>query len=250
MHSDSLIEKTVQLLQALNSHKLNTLDSLSQQLPLPKPTLHRMLQQLIALDLVIKHPETHYYSIRSGCSRLSQGVDRELLFAEHAAAIATRLTQACEWPVAVATFDQDAMLIRCSSRPEARFRFIKSTIGKRFPLIGSALGEAWLAQRSARERQRLLKTVEPASLARRLRQVRQPSVSDYLDRIRQQGYALRYGRAGESSHLAIPVIRGRQVLGSIGLSVFTSTVGKKIVPLYLERLRAAAAEITARRLHD
>lgn len=246
MKTNSLTEKTVLLIQALNINKINTIESLHRDLSIPKPTLHRLLHELISLGLVIKYPDTHFYSIRSACSNLSSGVDKELEFVEHAADVATDLTLECEWPVAVATYDDQRMLIRCSSRPDARFSFIKSTVGKRFPLIGSALGEAWLAHRGAADQRRHLSKTASAIIERRLRQVRHLRVSEYLNTVRQQGYALRYGRTGESSHLAIPVIQGKQLLGTIGLSVFTTAVGEQIVPLYLQRLRQAAADITAR----
>lgn len=243
MPPSGLTEKTLSLLKALNTRKINSLNQLSQDINQPKPSVHRLLKTLIECGLVVRHPDTHYYSITSHCADLSRGVDRELEYVETLAPIARQLTADTGWPIAFATLDGDSMLIRFSSRPDARFSFIKSTVGKRFPLFGSALGEAWLGHCSQGRQRLLLKEVEPARLQRRLRQLGQLQVKDYLDQVREQGYALRYGRSGESSHLAVPVMDRRRVLGCLGISVFATAVGKNIVPLYLKLLQQAAEEV-------
>ncbi len=243
MKKDGLTAKTIQLIAHLNQHKINTLAEISSSLAIPKPTLHRLLSELIDLQLVIKHPDTHFYSVTFHCEQLSRGVNQELTFIEAATPVARTLTQTCEWPIAVATYDEGEMLIRFSSRPDARFSFIKSTVGKRFPLFGSALGEAWMSQKGTRVQQQQLNQLDPLAVQRRLRQVKFNTPQQYLEQLKHNGYALRYGRTGESSHLAIPICKGRQVLGSIGISVFTSAVGEEIIPLYLEKLLVAAEKI-------
>jgi len=243
MKKDSLTQKTVQLLFELNRHKINTLESLSNSLGLPKPTLHRLLNELINLQLVIKHADTHLYSITSQCQQLSNGVTSELHFIEKASEKARQLTHQYEWPIAIATAETDGLLVRFSSRPDARFSFIKSTVGKRFPMVGSALGEAWLANRPIREQKKLIRSIPDNLIQRRLRQVKTSNITEYLNQVCDQGYALRYGRSGETSHMALPIIHSRRVLGVMGISVFTTAIGEQIVPLYLPALRNASKEI-------
>lgn len=241
--NEGLTHRVIQLLMILNKNKINTLDGLNRVLGIPKPTLHRLLKELMGMQLVTKHEDTHYYSVTSHCQALSCGVTPELRFIEKASIVAHQLTEQYEWPVAIATAEEGAMLIRFSSRPDARFSFIKSTVGKRFPLMGSALGEAWLSQRPLREQKRYLREQPPVLVQRRLKQLKANDPIHYLQGVQRQGYALRYGKSGESSHIAVPLMRGRQLMGVMGMSVFTNTVGENIVPLYLHALKEGIGRI-------
>lgn len=243
MKNKSLNSRIISLLIELNKHKFNTLDILFKATKIPKPSLHRLLLELIEMQLVIKHLDTHIYSVTSACRLLSDGASDELRFIEQASLIARQLTEQHEWPVAIASVEQNQIQIRFSSRPDARFSFIKSTVGKCFPLIGSALGEAWLAQRHRREQNRLLNTLPAALVQRRLQQVNCTQICNYLDNVKQQGYAVRIGQSGESSHLAVPLYQGKRLKGVMGMSVFSTVVGEQIVTLYLAALQEAARQL-------
>lgn len=243
MKNDGLSYRIVRLLIELNNNKINTLDELHHSLALPKATLHRLLLELIQMELVIKHDDTHFYSVTSACTQLSKGVSAQHLYIENAAIIAKQLTEKYEWPVAIATEENNEMLIRFSSRPDARFSFIKSTVGKKFPIMGSALGEIWLAHKSIKTQKKLLSKQSPLTIKRRLKQLKFNDPLLYLEQVKQQGYALRYGKSGESSHLAVPLFKGKVLIAVMGMSVFTTAVGDKIVPLYLEALQEGAKQV-------
>lgn len=245
MQNSEHLKRIILIIKTMNTQDINSLERLNKATAIPKPSLHRILLQLIEMGLVIKHPDTHLYSITSDCDQLSSGVNTELKVIESATELATQVTAQHEWPLAIATVYEDHMVIRASTRASARFSFIKSTVGKKFPLIGSALGEIWLANQSKAKQRKLLQSYSQAAINRRLKQLNSLNIYEYLKQVKTQGYALRIGSSGESSHLSVPIFYRRKVIASLGISVFSNTVKDNIVPLYLSLLEQNAQRATA-----
>lgn len=254
MSTESLTRKTLSILSSLNKYTICSLDDLYRETGLPRSTIHRILNELIDLQFVVLHKDTHLYGITSQCERLACGVSDELKLVERISDRARSLTQQHGWPIAIATCENDQLVVRFSSRPGARFSYIKSTVGRRFPMIGSALGEVWIAHRYQREQRRLLQTLPADAIDKRLerlglkpekgslkRVVQTERIDAYLKQVKEQGYAVRRGNKGESSNLSVPLFQGRQLMGSLAISVFTSVAGERIVDDYLDALQLVAS---------
>jgi len=68
-------------------------------------------------------------------------------------------------------------------------------------------------------------------------------IKRYIAAVQDRGYGLRVGNRGESTHMAIPIKSDHQIIGVIGLSIFSSCFNDKVAKEYLALLRKSAGEI-------
>jgi len=240
--------RAIELLQALNRQPVSTIDSLHRQTGIPKPSLVRTLQTLESVGLVIHAPQYGAYQLTSQVATLSCGYHSEPRMVEAARPVAEALTREIKWPVALALPDVDAVVVRYSTIPNSPLALLHSTINMRLSLVSRALGRAYFAFCSPGERDALIEIMRrsdnpedaPARDAQALRRI--------VAQIRRQGYALREpGVRPVSGTLAVPVLDGKRVAASLGITWFASTLSnEQAVERYLPRLREAVAQIGAR----
>ncbi len=242
------VERAIELLQCLNRQPISTLDLLHKQTGLPKPSLVRLLQTLVAKGLVNHAPQHGAYYLTSAVHTLSCGYHSEPRIIEAAAPVADALTAKFKWPAAVAVFDTDAVVVRYSTIAQSPLSLLHSSINMRLSLVSRALGRAYLAFCPPDEQQVILKLLAHSHEADDQIVHDLPAVMAMLAETRRSGYALRSPAVSTASNtLALPIFEDGHVVASLGLTWFSSALSTEqaIARLY-PHLLVATQKITTR----
>jgi IclR family mhp operon transcriptional activator len=246
--------RALAVLKELNRQRNTTVDQLHRATLLPKPTIMRLLGTLAAAGLVAKGERGLGYRITSEVAALSAGFHGGPLVAEAGRPWAVDLTRRLKWPAAIAVADQGRIAISVSTAAESRVSPFHATVGVRFSLVTRALGRAYLAFCPEPERRILLRllaaSADPEDNPPNLERVVQGIVAT----VRRQGYAQRDPAVEprSSDTVAVPILLGEAVAGTIGLSYFRSAVSHAaLVRELVPALQEASRQITAsmERLH-
>jgi IclR family mhp operon transcriptional activator len=152
------------------------------------------------------------------------------------------------WPMNVATFDYDAMLIRESSHRYSPFAIHHSVVGSRLPMLETVLGEVYLAFCPEREREGILDILR-ASKGPEAALANDPTyVRDLVRRARRNGYVARPGfREKRIAAIGVPVLRDGRLFAALNMLFFRSAMSvPAAVERHLAHLRGTADEIAAR----
>jgi len=159
---------------------------------------------------------------------------------------AIAFTRKFHWPVAVAVLDRDAVAVRFSTIPDSPLSPFHATINMRLQLMSRALGRAYIAFCPANERNLLLDMLSlsdhPEADAARDR----AAALTLLAMIRRAGFAERSATVEpkSSSTIAVPVMLGRKVLATVGMTYFTSAMPKaEAIARYVPPLKEMAKNI-------
>ncbi len=242
------VERAIELLQCLNRQPISTLDLLHRQTGLPKPSLVRLLQTLVSLGLVNHAPQHGSYYLTSAVHTLSCGYHSEPRIIEAAAPVADAFTARYKWPVAVAVFDTDAVVVRYSTIAQSPLSLLHSSINMRLSLVSRALGRAFLAFCLPDEQEIILGLVGQSSDAEDQAAGDLPTVMAMLADVRAQGYALRNPSIRPISNtLALPIYEDQRVVASFGLTWFSSALSLEEARLTLyPAMKLATDDISAR----
>jgi IclR family mhp operon transcriptional activator len=223
-------------------------DQLHRATLLPKPTIMRLLGTLSAAGLVTKGERGIGYHITSEVLALSAGFHGGPLVAEAGRPWASDLTRRLRWPAAIAVPDGGRVAISVSTAGSSALSPFHATIGVRHSLVTRALGRAYLAWCPEEERRILLRMLaassDPEDNPPNLERV----VRAMIASVQRLGYALRDPKVEprSSNTVAVPIMLGESVAGTIGLSYFRSAVSQRaLVEELLPALKQASREITA-----
>lgn len=238
MTRDTSLEKGLRVLELLNRHVSVRVRDLHAWTGMPKPTLVRILNTLVAQGYVRRVSREAGYAVTSGVTSLSAGFHGAPRIVEQAAPHLEALTARRLWPASLATLDFDAMVVRYSTIPASPFSHRQSTLQLRLSLARRAHGRAYLAACPPAERAHLLAAM-PADEAEDLRAE--------LPFIRSRGYALRHPAVDPQTCSAAVALRGRdgRVRGTIGFTWFRRAVGPADEQQLAAELIATAAAILA-----
>lgn len=221
--------KTLDLLKELNRQNINSVDNLHRATGLPKPTIVRLLETLIADGYVTNDKRQGGYRITSQVQSLSCGFQGDAPVVEVGRPWAIEFTRRYRWPVAIAVLDKDAVAVRLSTIADSPVSPMHATINMRLQLLTRALGRAYLAFCPRAERDLLLsflmKSSDPENAGARDRK----ATLAMLRRIRALGFAERSlaVKPSSSTTLAVPIMRGKNVLATVGMTYFRSVMSDK-----------------------
>jgi len=239
--------RSLQILEALNGAGSSTLADLHDATGLPKPTLVRLLDTLIAAGHVARLPRRGGYALTERVLRLSSGFRHADRVVEAARPFLTALTAEHRWPAALATFDKDAMLVRLSTRHESPFSTDPDFLNRRLPMLISALGRVYLAFCPDDERELILALLRETSAPGNAPARDKTYVRNTIAAIRKAGYATTAPLRGDPAMgLAVPIMDGERVAAAITMRYIGSTMNEaEAARRYLAPMRAAAAAIAA-----
>lgn len=242
------VERAIELLQCLNRQPISTLDQLHRQTGLPKPSLVRLLQTLVSKGLVNHAPQSGAYYLTSQVHTLSCGYHSEPRIIEAAAPVADAMTAKHKWPVSVAVFDADAVVVRYSTIAQSPLSLLHSSIGMRLSLVSRSLGRAYLAFCPPDEQQALLALVAQSDNDEDRAAGNLDAIQATLAETRARGYALRNPAVRPVSNtLAVPVYENGHVVASFGLTWFSSALPlQDAVASFLPAMQEAAGRIGER----
>jgi IclR family transcriptional regulator, mhp operon transcriptional activator len=242
------VERALELLQCLNREPVSTLDALHRATGLPRPSLIRLLQTLIGKGLVKHAPQYGAYYVTSGVLALSCGYHSEPRIIDAAASVADAITSAVKWPVALAVFDADAVIVRYSTISQSPLSLLHSSLNMRLSLVSRALGRAYLAFCPPDEQRILVQSLRQSEHPEDQAVHDAPALQAMLAQTRQQGYALRSKDVRPVSNtLAVPVFENGHVLATLGVTWFSSAMDTDAaVAALLPRMQQAARDVEAR----
>ena len=239
--------RSLKLLEALNAAGTATLARLHAETGLPKPTLVRLLDTMISAGYVRRLSRTTGYSLTERVLRLSSGLRHTDLVVEASRPFLSGLTAEHKWPVALATLDHEAMLVRISTRHESPFSTYPDWLNRRLAMLLSALGRAYLAFCPEEERRLILAVLRNSKAAMNAQARDEKYVSSMLAAIRKRGYATTAPMRGDPAMgLAVPVVEGEKVTACITMRYLGSTMNEaQAAERYLIPMQRAASSIAA-----
>ena len=238
------VERAIDVLRALNTRPLSTLHDLHRDTGLPKPSIVRLLRTLEAKGLAARSSNHGAYQLLSSVKSLASGFHHEPRIVELAEEAMIEFTRREGWPLSLALFDRDAMVVRACTIRFTALSLEHSALGRRLSLLSHAMGRAYLAYSSPGEQAILLSILR----SRRRGLPDEEGIGAMVAQIRERGYALRDPlRNPRSSTIAVPVFDRDRVVATLG---FTWISAAMTVPQAAERyaplLNELAREISTR----
>jgi IclR family mhp operon transcriptional activator len=241
--------RALDVLSMINRDRGSSIAELHRDIGLPKPTLVRLLETLCAAGYVANEQGRNEYRVTYLVERLSAGFYGSPLIVEAARADALDLTRRLKWPITVAILDNDAMVVLYSTVPESPMSPGRPPAFSRYRLLTRAHGLAFLAFCSEEQRSlivaSLLKSQHPED-----RLVNSAdTIARLISQTRKHGYAFRDPRVEPklSSSLSVPIMASGEAIGSLGLTYYTSAMGRPAaVRRYVPELQKAAQSIERR----
>ncbi len=231
--------RALELMSAMGQHRLSTIAELQRATDLPKSTIHRFLATLIECGYVEKDVERSVYILSDKVLSLAAGFGIDSKLVKCSVPVARQLTKETQWPVAIGTLDYNAIVVQYSTRPFTPFTLRPSTVNSRFPLLGSALGQAYIGFCSDIKRRAILHDLQ-SDLSQDIPMLQSDrSLAKYINEAKNRGYGLRVGGRGDSSHIAMPVMQNEHVIGVIGISIYSSCYQKESSGEIVQKLEHA-----------
>lgn len=233
--------RALALIRAMNARPVSAVGELARETGISKPSVVRLLAILIEDGFVQRASRPGSYSLTRQILSLSTGFRDDTMLARAAAPVMQRLTGEIEWPTALGVFEAGAMVVRHSTIPFSPLAWYRTTLYLRLGLLGSAMGQIFLASCDASTRANLLDAydnndVSPAEKS-----------EEHFELVRARGYGLRAASADHPTiSISVPIIVRESISGALSATIYARAMPvEQAVERYLDRLQAAAAEIVA-----
>lgn len=240
------VQRALSLLCALNKRGVSSVDFLHKETGLPKATVVRLLETLIADGYVTKDRKQGGYLVTSLVQSLSCGFHAEPLVVQAGRPWAGALTRRFQWPISIALLAETDVVVRYSTVSDSPVSPAHATINMRLSLLDRAMGLTYLAFCPDSERDILLHMLE-AKRGEELRSMGgRKLLQDRLTLIRSDGYAIRAKQVEPlgSGTVAVPILNEGRVLATMGMGYFRSAVTQqRIAAEYVPLLQESAARI-------
>ncbi len=241
------LERGLKVLEYLNSVRASTAHEIAVELKLPRPTVYRILETLEQRGLLYRSASDSVFRLTSGVRQLSSGFADEEWIRNLGAPLLRQLGEKVLWPVDLATFEDNAMIIRESTHRFSPFSVDVGMIGRRRHLLKSPLGRAYLAFCPEEKRTAILDT---------LRQSQDPDDAlsrdqAFLDQMIASSVANGYSSCRELQHprcasIAVPVLYQRDVVACINIVWVSTTIDyDEVISRYLPELSKTRHELEA-----
>ena len=242
------VRRAFQVLEALSRRRASTLGLLVRETGLPRPTVVRLLQTLMALGYAQRVSRRDGYRLTDRVLGLAESIR----FVDHLVDAAmphmSRFTAEHGWPLYLATLSDGALTIRHSTAPESPMAFEAAALNTRRSVLTSALGRVWLAFCGETEREGLLRGLLPAGGTGPRQRL---ALDAALARVRRDGFAFTAAVRPSRIHgLAVPIAvsssagRSGRLLGSLSMRFPRSAMSEaEAAERYARRLAAVARAI-------
>jgi len=244
------------LLAQVNQLAPASVSELVRACELPKATTIRLLATLRESGYIRQDPATVRYEPLPAVLKLAGALKAQDGFVDIARRQLNEFGQRVNWPAELMVAESDAMVILASNRETSPIQ-LRLFEQRRFPVLRSAGGLAWLSAVAAREREAAilrLCTLEAApgkagiSLDSLVEQTRKR-----IDLTRRAGYSRQLYEAPVAGMQAIgvPIIAARKSVGALVLLTLQSVVSieqmeQQLLPALQENAQALAKDYAAR----
>ena len=241
------VRRSFQVLEALSRRRASTLSLLVGETGLPRPTVVRLLQTLMALGYAQRVSRRDGYRLTDRVLGLAGAIR----FVDHLVDAAmphmSRFTAEHGWPLYLATPSDGALTIRHSTALESPMAFEAAALNTRRSVLTSALGRVWLAFSSPAGRDLVVRDLLPAGSAGR-----RVALDRALAQVRRDGFAFTVNTRPSRIHgLAVPIVdRSGRLLGSLSMRFPRSAMSEAdAADRFARRLSAVARAIAADAAH-
>ena len=235
------LTRGIDIMEALADLGWARIGALSHYTGIDRATLYRLVQTLENRGYVARRKEDGAVSLTSRILGLSDGVRQDDMIVQALTPILTQLTESILWPSDFGTLNGGQMTISASTHKLSPLSIHRNLIGKTRPLLRSALGRAYLSALRPDDREHVLSIVRRlgGDDARDLRRI--GNIGALLQDVHNTGFAASVGLVEDNiSAIAIPLRRGRRVVGAVNISFFRSAMTPvQAAQEYLEPLRTA-----------
>ncbi|MEI9927487.1 MAG: DNA-binding transcriptional regulator [Sphingomonas sp.] len=240
------VERAIDVLQALNRRPLSTLHDLHRETGLPKPSIVRLLRTLESKGLAAQSSSYGTYQLLGRVKSLSSGFHHEPLIIEVAEELMIDFTESEGWPLALALFDLNAMVVRASTIPYTSLSLFHSSLNMRLSMVSRALGRAYLAHSSPNEQKIILEIVKHSGDPEDEAAHNGEAMARMIAQVRERGYATRDPLIEpRSCTIAVPVRENDRVVACLGLTWITAAMPlQEGIGKYLPRVFATAEAIS------
>jgi len=235
------------VLRALNDHNGSTVSELSVVTGISRPALYRILDTLMTAGYVSRDDNEKRFLLTIQVRALSDGYRDEEWVSTVALPHLQTLQEEIVWPADLASFLDDAMYIRETTREKSPLTLDRRRIGYKVPMLLSASGRAYLAHCPEAERNIILANLaRSAAFTDRIAQDR-ALVDSVLQETRRNGYGQRFRELEtHSGGIAVPIMYKRRVMACICVTFFAnSTTPTEMASKYLGAMRRTAKLIEA-----
>src|ERR1700724_490308 len=155
------VVRALKLLEALNRKSASSLGDLRAATGLPKPTVILLFDTLIAAGYGARISSEAGYRITEHVLALSVGLRFIDRIVDAAVPAMRQFTRQHNWPIGLAKVRGAVVVLLHSTAPQSPLSFERAGYNRTYPLIPSALGQAYLAFCPAEERRRLIRELLP-----------------------------------------------------------------------------------------
>jgi IclR family mhp operon transcriptional activator len=233
------------VLAAMNELQSPTVGAICRATDLPKATVIRLLQTLVAEGYVDDTADGGGYRVAPKARELSRALVGRTDLAQITQPILDELCTRLKWPSEFLSRDGNALVIEASNREKAPIQ-LKLFERRSFPLIGSSVGLAFLAAMPEDARDALIDELTATHNVADTREWSAEAVRDLVAVTRNRGYALwdLTTLTPGMRALAIAVVQGGRPIGTLSLLHFADYVPDAVITGRLvPELRAAGARI-------
>ena len=240
--------RALRLLELVNQRTAIAIQQLHLESGLPKPTIVRLIETLMAAGYLEKDYNRGFYHVTVKVNSLSRGLRSEQLAIHFSLPRVLKLTERLKWPISVAILEGDSMVIRLSTAGRNRLSPIRQKAYARLNVLTRAHGLAYLAFCPAAQRSRILRTIGKSPKAKEQPAIEYKKLKATLRRVRKAGFAERdpeVARRDAASTIAVPILLDGKAVASIGLTYYPSVTSRAAaVEQYVGPLRSAAEAIS------
>lgn len=238
------VRRALDLLTVVNKMRIASINSLHQEVGLPKSTIVRLLETLISEGYVVRDNMCGGYRVTSRVRDLSAGYDGLLRAIEVARPLAIELTRRTKWPSGLGVLDGDEISVRFWTGAISPY-CSEMILGIRTDLLTSSMGRAYLAFCSDDERDTHLAGLR-AETELGFGDHEEQEYRELLKQIRMAGYATREPHTWpyRRTSISTAICENGNVQAVISLSFFTTAVPEdQVAAQIIAPLRETVAKI-------
>lgn len=241
------IARALLVLRALNQRPITTLENLHQTTNLPKPTIIRLLDTLITTGYVIRLGRRIGYRLTEQVLNLSDGFQIRDQIIAGAIPLMHDFTKQHKWPVALATFEQNSIVLKYSTMQQSPLSYDFVNLNSRISIARSALGLAYLANRPGDEQSLIIDTLTNSDDSEDFQFRSHKDVKDLMSDILLKGYASTPQSVPDTKvmGIAVPVLKNGYAEAVLTLRYYYSAMRfEDAIDRYLTALQQLAENIS------
>jgi len=241
----SALEKALDILQVIaDSKRPIGLAELAESIDLPRPTIHRTLQQLVETGLILRALQKDRYVIGPTLMKLSVNALTSLNATQPIRPILNELAESLQETCNLGVLDQDEVVYIERVEGVSPLR-IQLQVGSRVPFHCTAIGKLLVAEQHKNVRTRLV-SATPLKQYTTNTLTMQGDLETEFSKIRSQGYSFNNEEYVEGLNaIAVPVSDGKgKTVAALAIHALQVKMDLEIALTYLPRLLENAKRIS------